>query len=194
MIYYSDFITDPYTRKNFLIDPLARYSLSLNPRILVAIDNSASMENKSTYFLEANCAQVAYNLATVIGDEYRTTVVSFVNDQVKEMSEIYRLRKEDISKTLLSGKTDCAVPIIWAKYNIVVDKFIIITDSNNEFVYSKLLPDALREYNYTHHQNAELLLIGINGIVPEYREYHGMHSIYPLKYDSWSKIVDFLKL
>jgi len=57
------------------------------------------------------------------------------------------------------GSTDCALPMLYASANnIMVDTFVVITDS--ETWAGKIKPvDALRRYRQTHNPNAKLVVV-----------------------------------
>ncbi len=57
------------------------------------------------------------------------------------------------------GSTDCAVPMLYASANnIMVDTFVVITDSETWAGKTKPV-DALRRYRQTHNPNAKLVVV-----------------------------------
>ena len=88
------------------------------------------------------------------------------SDELVPLAISPRQRLDDVVKIMASipfGRTDCALPMLWAAENkVVVDNFVVYTDS--ETWYGKVHPvQALREYRNKFNAKAKLIVVAMTG-------------------------------
>lgn len=148
-------------------------------RELIALDISGSMQMNSVSGLSLNCREASAALAMVIAATQREhRIIGFTGDHARngwggvsikrntitELDISPRRRLDDIMRytsELPMGRTDCALPMIWAQRNgVAVDTFTILTD--NETWYGDIHPhQALRAYREKTGINARLAVVAM---------------------------------
>lgn len=86
------------------------------------------------------------------------------NTLLEDINISPRQRLDDVVRTMLDmnfGRTDCALPMVWALQNqAMLDAFVILTD--NETWHGKIHPfQALRDYRNAMNPNAKLIVVGM---------------------------------
>lgn len=141
-----------------------KHAQPANKRTLVGIDVSGSMSSPCSG-LELTCAQVAGALAMTI---LRTEPYSIVNGFASEfrslgitedmsLTEVFRKQRANTF-----GRTDCAVPMLWAaQKKVKVDHFIVLTD--NDTYAGNIKPhQALKQYQDKMGIPARLSVVGLD--------------------------------
>jgi 60 kDa SS-A/Ro ribonucleoprotein len=95
--------------------------------------------------------------------EPNLTITAFADKMVR-LNISARQRLDDVGKTVSGlpfGRTDCALPMLWALDNgVKADAFVIYTDS--ETWYGNIHPvQALQEYRQKTGIRAKLIVVGI---------------------------------
>lgn len=132
-------------------------------KTLLALDVSGSMA--ITAFKGISAAEISAVMAMVtLRSEPNNCHVMGFSENFKSLGISATDNLESIAKKVYDsnfGRTDCAVPMIWAmKNNIPVDTFVIYTD--NETWYGDKHPIvALKEYREKMGVDAKLVVVGI---------------------------------
>ena len=134
-------------------------------RTLLALDVSGSMSAGSVAGvpgLTPRVASAAMALVTA-ATEPQHTVLGF-SDELIPLAISPRQRLDDVVKNISGlpfGRTDCALPMIWAMENgAEIDTFVVYTDS--ETWYGKVHPaQALQQYREQSGIPAKLVVVGM---------------------------------
>ncbi len=134
-------------------------------RTLLALDVSGSMATGSVAGvpgLTPRVASAAMALVTA-ATEPQHTVLGFA-DELVPLAISPRQRLDDVVKSVSGlpfGRTDCALPMIWATENEAeIDTFVVYTDS--ETWYGKIHPaQALQHYRGQSGIAAKLVVVGM---------------------------------
>jgi 60 kDa SS-A/Ro ribonucleoprotein len=134
-------------------------------RMVLALDVSGSMAGGTVAGvpgLTPRVASAAMALVTA-ATEPNLTITAFADKMVR-LNISARQRLDDVVKTVSGlpfGRTDCALPMLWALDNgVKADAFIIYTDS--ETWYGKIHPvQALQEYRQKTGIRAKLIVVGM---------------------------------
>jgi len=91
------------------------------------------------------------------GQDQEQALAGFIDLGVSSNESMHSVMRKVQKRNF--GRTDCALPMLYASANnIMVDTFVIITDS--ETWAGKIKPvDALRRYRQTHNPNAKLVVV-----------------------------------
>jgi 60 kDa SS-A/Ro ribonucleoprotein len=134
-------------------------------RLVLALDVSGSMAGgmvAGVPGLTPRVASAAMALVTA-ATEPNLTITAFADKMVR-LNISARQRLDDVGKTVSGlpfGRTDCALPMLWALDNgVKADAFVIYTDS--ETWYGNIHPvQALREYRQKTGIRAKLIVVGM---------------------------------
>lgn len=131
-----------------------------NKRTLIGLDVSGSMASPASG-LELSCSQVAAAMAMSIAKTEPYYMVRGFSDSLKDLGIAPSMDLATIvNKTgnMTMGRTDCALPMVWAsKNNVEIDTFVVLTD--NETWYGNKHPYvALQEYRKKTGINARLVV------------------------------------
>jgi 60 kDa SS-A/Ro ribonucleoprotein len=138
--------------------------LPADKRTLIALDVSGSMTWSERPIAPLSAAQVAAAMSLITAaTEPQYAVMAFA-DQFRPINVSPRQRLDDVqrmTKGMTFGRTDCALPMVWAIQNRAeVDTFMVLTD--NETWAGSIHPfQALREYRNVSGIDARLVVAGM---------------------------------
>lgn len=142
-------------------------------RVLLACDVSGSMSSTISGMNITACEATGALALVTARTEPNSIIKGFAsgggsywdrNTLLKDINISPRQRLDDVVQRMRDmnfGRTDCALPMVWATKNQVeLDAFVILTD--NETWHGKIHPvQALKEYRNKFNSNAKLIVVGM---------------------------------
>lgn len=137
-----------------------------NKRMMLALDVSGSMAGgmiAGVAGLTPRDGSAAMAMATARAEPHYS-VVSF-QDKIVPLNISARMRLDDVVKATANlpfGRTDCAQPMLYAlKHKMLVDTFVVYTDSETYANPHQHPVQALRDYRDTMGILAQLVVVGM---------------------------------
>lgn len=133
-------------------------------RILLACDVSGSMSIQISGSDWITCAEAVGALALITASTEPNSIIRGFSHQFVNLGIDPRQRLTDVVRKMRHmnfGRTDCALPMLWALENEVeLDSFVILTD--NETWAGNIHPvQALNEYRAKINPDAKLVVVGM---------------------------------
>lgn len=167
-------------------------------RIMVAVDVSGSMSFEGIAGSPMSSRDASAALAMIIRATEKHSVIKAFSEEFIDLSISRKMSLREVIAEMSRqdfGRTDCALPMIFAKKNkIPVDAFLILTD--NETYYGDVYPsEALREYRDASGINAKLVVCSMeaNAFSIADPEDSGMLDVVGFDTATPSVIADFIR-